>query len=122
MTQDTTTPITIAAEPATDVAPAAKPSRPKHPQAITVDEYVDALTGYDEVEIPKRFGADYTSLDGTLGLRALVWSSLRAKGISDDDAYDQVMKMKQSDVVFLIADDEDEVFPDEPTTESGKGE
>jgi hypothetical protein len=83
---------------------------------MTVEDYFDTLTGFDDIAVKKRFGdtpVNLTQTDAITALRALVFVQYRRDGYEDDLAYDVTMKLplKQVQGAFL----------DEPTDESGEG-
>jgi hypothetical protein len=57
-----------------------------------------SLTGFDEIAIQQRFGADFTALPGTLTARSLLFVHHRRGGMSDADAWTTVMGMSIDDV------------------------
>lgn len=90
-------------------------------QKLTAGEIVESLTGYEEDEIEKRFGADVNVLLATKpmrALRALIFTVLARTG--EKTAYKDAMSMPAKDVSPWFAEDEDEPMPEEPITESGK--
>jgi len=90
-------------------------------QKPTVDEVVESLTGYEEDEIEKRFGADINTLligKPTRGLRALIFV---VKARQDPKtAYKDAMNLALKELDPFFADDGDEPMPEAPITESGK--
>lgn len=99
----------------------------------TYVEAINNLTGYDEDEIETRFGiatSDYLEGDMPVGkcMRALLFGVRRREGIPDDDAYDQVKKLSNREVLEFfdttddVEDQEDgkEADPFPPVTPAGK--
>jgi hypothetical protein len=93
------------------------------PTKMSADEVLGTLTGYDEIAIAKKFGAEVLDLMETrplTGLRALVYIQKRRElttphtkqAAVDTAAYEAVMGMTVTEVQALI-DDED--------PESGEG-
>lgn len=98
--------------------------------SISIEEAVETLTGYEEQEIEKRFGAQFDDLlevKPITGMRAvaavMIARDLKAQGASDPQgqAYAHVMEMTLRQASeFWSVEDEPEAMPDEPDTESGK--
>lgn len=92
-------------------------------QLMGMEEFLDSLTGFDEIAIEKAFGADITSLltkQATMSMRALVFVARRRDGLSDAEARKSVMEAPLSEVKAFFPDEEPEVTPDDPATEAGK--
>lgn len=89
---------------------------------ISANEMVGSLTGFEELAIQKAFGINVNDLgkQGTLALRAAVFSHLRRGGAKDRDAYNQAMELPLREVQEYFADEEPEVDPEEPVTDQGK--
>lgn len=86
---------------------------------MSADEVLGTLTGYDEIAIAKKFGAEVLDLMETrplTGLRALVYIQKRRELTTehtkqssvDQAAYEHVMGLTVTQVQDLIADDEDD--------------
>lgn len=95
---------------------------------VTYVEALEALTGHDEKAINERLGVDLYAEDLSTKermayRRAVMFGHLRHQGVSDDDAYEQVMSFTQAQVLgyFTPSTDVDEDEP-EADTPSGKGE
>lgn len=89
---------------------------------ISADEFMETLTGFDELAIEKHFDRDVMSLfqgAPTKALRALVFIVKRREGLTDTEAKQAVMEMSLKDVNGHFVD-ADEVIPEEPVTEQGK--
>lgn len=89
---------------------------------IPIDEFVQSLTGYDEIAINKAFGVDWTVLmesQPTTFSRALVFTDLRHQGKTDTESKKTCMEMsiKQVGEYFPQTDAADELDED---NESGK--
>lgn len=107
-------------------------SEPTPVCAEPASEFVETLTGYDEIAIAKRFEADITELRsrGTMFLRCLVFVHLCREGARHADAYTKALEMPFRDVNGYFApepkkDTEGEHGPaddgePDPETESGK--
>lgn len=92
------------------------------PVTMTADEAFESLTGFDEIAIEKAFGHDVMTLADKKQLtfnRALVFVQRRRDGMTDAEAKTAVMNMPVGDVLGTF-DDDDEVDPEDPVTESGK--
>lgn len=90
---------------------------------ITIEEMTESLTGFDELAIAKHFGMEWMALGEakpTSLSRALVFVHLRREGKKDGDAYQGAMSMTLREASEYFADAEDDVDPDDPTSESGK--
>lgn len=95
---------------------------------LTPEEVVDSLTGFDEIAIEKATGGRtlewLTKNDHEIQmLRALgAVVVARSDGVKIEQAYHETVNpMPQSEVKGLFAPDEDDdVMPDEPDSESGK--
>ena len=95
----------------------------------SVSDTRDSLTGYDEIEIEKRFGADIQDLLETLpikGGRALALIVI-LRGLREDDvkdpagkAYAAAMGMTVTQLNEFFPDESPEVVEDEPVTDAGK--
>lgn len=88
---------------------------------LTADEFFDSLTGYDEIAIGKAFG-DLESLREKpfTFLRALVFVDLKRQGNRDPEAKQAALELTIGALGEYFADDEPEVDPDDPDSESGK--
>lgn len=99
----------------------------------SAEDVLGTLTGWDEIAIAKKFGAevlDLMSEKPLTGLRALLYIEKRREldgtanqAAVDDAAYEACMGLTVKQVHDLISDeDDDEVFPDDPSTPAGKDE
>lgn len=101
------------------------------PTRLTVEEAIESLTGYEEVAVHERFGAypdDLIGINALRGMRALAFV-LTARELKradaknpDAKAYEQVMAMTLKQVSDFFPDVDDEVMPEEPVTDTGKGD
>lgn len=95
-----------------------------NPHEMTADEFFETITGFEEIAIASRFGAELTDLaqhKPLMFIRALVFAAEARGGDVQDHGQikDQVLGMAIRDVQgYFVADDE--VMPDDPETESGK--
>lgn len=91
---------------------------------ITVNEAFEQLTGWDEIAIKKAFGAEVTAMrkQPFTFARALAFVDFRRGGKNDRDAYETALGLTIRDLNDHFLEDEDEPMPDEPVTESGKGD
>lgn len=91
---------------------------------ITVNEALEQLTGWDEIAIKKTWGAEITDLRESpfTFMRALIFVDARRNGAKDHEAKEAAMTLTIREVSDHFAEDEDEAMPDEPVTESGKGD
>lgn len=92
---------------------------------MNVAEMVETLTGFEEIAISKRFGSTIEQIGVTSGFtlnRALAFVLRKRDGMNDDEAYEAVMSMPLKAVTDLFSgEDDDEIDPEEPETEAGKG-
>lgn len=91
---------------------------------LTAEEMFESLTGFEEVAISSQFGHEIGYLASerpTMFLRALVAAHLAREGKNAKDAKAEAMGMSIKTCSDYFADD-DEPNPEEPVTESGKGE
>jgi hypothetical protein len=92
-------------------------------QDQTVEDMVKSLTYFDEMAIEQAFGVDWSNLAQnkpvTL-LRALCFVQLRREGKNDHEAKQAAFEMSLDTVQNTWVEEDEEVFVDEPTTESGK--
>lgn len=93
-------------------------------EKITADEALELLTGFDEIAIKKSFGAEITELRESpfTFMRALVFVDFRRAGQKDPEAKESALALTIRQVADHFADDPDEPMPDEPVTDSGKGD
>ena len=90
---------------------------------MTAEEFLDSLTGFDEMAIKKAFGDTITNLssnDQMMFARALVFIAKRREGLADGPAKNAALEMTFGEVTRYFAEDV-ETTPEEPETESGKG-
>lgn len=90
----------------------------------TATEVMNSINGFDELAIEKFFGFDlYSQAEAkpVLAQRAAIFVDLRHGGETDRAAYDRAMGMTISDLSGYFDEEPDEVLPDEPDTEPGKG-
>lgn len=91
----------------------------------SMEEFVESLTGYEEIAIEKAFGAAVVSLldtNPTMSARALVFVARKRDGMKDQEARKAVMEMRLGDVQGFFPDEEPEVDEDNPVTDAGKGD
>lgn len=94
----------------------------------SITELVSSLTGYEDQAIEDRFGRTIAQLldaNAIKACRALLFVEAKRRGVRDGDAYKQVMGMTISEVDSSFkdeAEDADDLNPDEPYTEQGKGD
>lgn len=99
----------------------------------TLSETMTTLTGWDEIAIEKASGYRIEQMTGDedkgVPPRALLMTRCvaavvvaREKQMPYADAYREVMGWPQSQVTGMFAPEPDDVIPDDPDSESGKGE
>lgn len=96
---------------------------------MSVEEAVETLTGFEEQEIAKRFGAEVGELldtSPTTGMRAIatvvIARDLTDHGAKDpkNEAYQHVMGMPLKQLADFFPDAPYEPLPDEPKTPAGE--
>lgn len=91
---------------------------------MTADEMFESLTGFDEIGITKQFGKTITDLAKTDELqmvRALVFTDQRRAGLKDSEAFKAAQTFTLGEIDGYFTED-DEIDPEDPVTDSGKGE
>lgn len=86
------------------------------PDKPTAEEVFGSLTGFDEIAIANQFTAEVGTLADekpTMFLRSLVFALRRRQGLSDREAYAEVMEMPLGDV--------NDYFAEEGDFEAGEG-
>lgn len=91
---------------------------------ITVEEMVETLTGFDEIAIGKAFpGFDIYNdgdVQGVKALRALAFVQFRRGGANDPEAKDKALGLTLKAAKNMFIDEDEDLDPDHPETESGK--
>lgn len=89
---------------------------------MSVTEFADTLTGFDEIAIEKCLGIDPYQ-DGerkpVMLMRALVFVDRRRQGDADAQAREFALNLRASDVTDYFAAEADEPMPDEPVSAEG---
>lgn len=91
---------------------------------MNTDEFCDSLTGYEEIAIKEEFGAKPAELgeyDVTGLIRALYFVARKRDGLRNSEAKKAALEATLGEVNAMFTDDE-EPFPEDPITESGKDE
>jgi hypothetical protein len=92
----------------------------------TANEVFESLNGFDEIAIKVQFGQTVNELAGPAEavtfLRALIFTEHRRAGMKDHPAWEAAMNMRVGDVRDYFADDDEDRIPDQPVTDSGKGD
>lgn len=91
----------------------------------TIDEFIDTLTGFEEIAIKGAFGekpAELGAHDRTGVVRSLFFVAKKREGLKDNEAKHAALAATIGEVQAIFSDDDDEPTPDDPITESGKGE
>lgn len=92
----------------TDLPPATDPTT--QPVKLDPEQVAGSCTGFDELAIERAFGRELTDLgESTRALRALLFVVRRRDGLSDPDAYRDVMSLSLNDLMdhFEQPDDGD---------------
>lgn len=91
---------------------------------MTATEMFESLTGYEEIAIAKAFGTRVLELAETdkmsLG-RSLAFVHYKRSGQKDSEAKQSAMGMTIREVQDYFADEPDDLDPDDPDTDTGKG-
>jgi hypothetical protein len=96
----------------------------KHVADQTISEVMESLNGFEEIAISERFGASIGKLadvNETLFMRALVFTDMTRAGMTPGEARNAAMRMRLGEVKNWHLPDDDDVMPDDPDSESGKG-
>jgi hypothetical protein len=92
---------------------------------LSAEEFMDSLTGFDEIGIQKVFGAKPIELgrkDRSGLMRGLYMIAQRREGLSEAEAKKAALGATLKEVGDFFPDAEDEPMPEDPATESGKDE
>lgn len=90
---------------------------------LDLADLLNSLTGYEEIAVEQKFGADpYTLLTTNVikCMRAGAMIVHKRQGLKDGDAYKAAMSLTSKELDAFFPDSEDEPLPDEPVTEAGK--
>jgi len=90
---------------------------------MSAEEFMNSLTGFDEIAIEKAFGLDILDMPEkrqTAFLRALVFVAKRREGLKDADAKAAALGMTLGEILAAFKADDVEVDPEDPVTEQGK--
>ncbi|KRF19663.1 hypothetical protein [Nocardioides sp. Soil796] len=88
---------------------------------ITADEFIESLTGFEEIAIAKAFGDEVFNLaqnKETMFVRALVFVHFKREGSNDPEAKKQALSMTLKAAQSMFADEDDTAVQ----MESGEGE
>lgn len=91
----------------------------------TADEFFETLNGFDEIAVAKHFGSPPVELTDTNKIafaRSLIFVAQRRAGQKDGEAYKYAMNATVGEVNRYFAEDEEEAMPEDPITDSGKGD
>lgn len=84
---------------------------------LTAVEYVDTLTGFEEIAIKKEFGDSLTTLaeagDQSMFARALIFIDRRRYGAHTPTAFKNAMDLSRSDVKDYFTEPADDDGPEE---------
>jgi hypothetical protein len=94
---------------------------PEPDDRMTASEFLDSLTGFDELAIAKAFGKPIEDMGGgvSMGGRALVFVVKRRDGMKDAAAYEYAMNLPGSKIDDHFRPGDDEKLPG---SETGKGD
>lgn len=90
---------------------------------LPLSDVLNSCTGFEELAVEQRFGADPYTLLGTnvvKCMRAAAFVVHKRTGKNDRDAYKAAMDLTSKDLDDFFPDDEDEPMPEEPVTDLGK--
>lgn len=89
-------------------------------EQISTEEFIESLTGYEEIAIAKAFGAELFVLaetKQTMFIRALVFIHVKRTGVKDDEAKKTVLGMSLKQAQSHFSDEDLESGEDEPPSE-----
>lgn len=91
---------------------------------LTAEDFFRTITGYDEIAVSRAFKEDIAALRERpfRFIRALAFIAERRDGAKDSIAYAEVMNMTVGDLEEYFAEPVDEIDPDAPETDQGKGD
>ncbi len=94
---------------------------------LTINAAVESFTGYDEIAISQQFGVNVSALqeskNNTMLYRVAYFVLARRDGLNDADARKTAMDSPLGYIVNdYFADEDEEIDPEEPDTDSGKGD
>lgn len=91
---------------------------------LTATDAALSLNGYDEIAIAKAFGCDFTELKDrpVMFLRALMFVMERRAEAKDAEAFKTAMSATATEVNAYFPDETPDLDPEDPDTESGKGD
>lgn len=94
------------------------PARPE----VSLEEFLDSLTGYDEIAITQAFGRVFAVLceDPTMLARAAIFVHQRRGGQTDAQAKATALTMPMREVNGFFPDAEEEIDPTAPETPEGE--
>lgn len=91
----------------------------------TIESMGESLTGFEEIAISTHFNAHLSTLleqQPTMGLRALIFTDVHRKGATNvQQSKEAAMMLPLSAVMGYFAAD-DEIDPEDPDTDAGKGD
>lgn len=90
---------------------------------LTMEEFSETITGYEEIAIAKHFGEDWSTLPETkptMFMRALIMVDQSRAGKNAKDAKDHAMALALKAANEYFAEDPEEPNPEDPVTDSGK--
>lgn len=87
-------------------------------------EMFDTFTKFDEIAVAKAFGEDVYALREKPFdfLRCLAFTHQRRLGLAHDEAREYAFNLTILQIGNYFADDPDEIDPEDPETEEGKGD
>jgi hypothetical protein len=100
------------------------PTEATAPAKVPADELFESITGFDEIAISKAFGLEIHQVQEKpfMFMRALVFVNERRRGANDLTAHSTAMNMTMAALTDYFAEPEEELDPNDPDTESGKGD
>lgn len=109
----------------TITTPARKRERASEPTSDqSAGATFDTLTKFDEIAIVKAFGEDlYTLRNKPFDfLRCLAFTHQRRAGLAHDEAREAAFNLTIGQLGDYFADDPEEIDPEDPDTDEGKGD
>lgn len=93
---------------------------------LTADDMFESLTGFDEIAVKQTFGGrtavDLSQNDPLQFLRALIYVDQTRRGLKDKQAWNAAQGLTLGGAADYFSDDPEEVDPEDPVTDLGKGE
>lgn len=89
----------------------------------SMEEFVESLTGFEEIGIEEAFGQGIVQLletKATMAARALIFVDRKRSGLKAQEARKAALEMRLGDVQDYFVDEQPEVDEENPVTAEGK--